>query len=119
MRTHIVEDNEGLSPATINIADGVEDAVANESREKLLNKQSQEDGADSGEVEVVDEEDGFELEGLTVPHQLPTAEDDGIVDDDEGARRLEGRHGRLERDKLELIDWIANDGRPGLVEDGP
>lgn len=83
MGTHIVEDNERLGPAAIDVADGVEDALANESREELLNEQRQEDTTDGGEVEVVDEEERLELEGLAVAHQLPAAKDDGVVNDDE------------------------------------
>lgn len=119
MNTHIVQDNQGLSPATLSITDGMEEAAANNSREKLLNEESQEDTADGGQVEVVDEEQSLELVGLTVAHELATTEDDGVVDDDEDRGGLEGRHGGLERHKLEVVGRVAHDGGPCLVEDGP
>ena len=48
-----------LGPAAIMVADGVEDAVARNGGQKLLNVQSQQDGADSSEDEVVDQEQPF------------------------------------------------------------
>lgn len=117
--THVVQHNQGLGPTAIVVADRVEDAMANDGGQELLNEESQEDAADGGEVEVVDEEQRLELEGLAVAHQLATAEDDDVVDDDEDGARLEGRQGRLKRHKLELIGRVAEDGGPCLVEDGP
>lgn len=117
--THIVQDNQGLSPATLSITDGMEDAAANNSGEKLLNEESQEDSADGSQVEVVDEEESLELVGLTVAHELATTEDDGVVDDDEDRGGLEGRHGRLKGHELEVVDRVAHDGGPCLIEDGP
>lgn len=52
----VVEDNQGLGPAAIDIADGEEDALADDGGQELLNEESQEDAADGGEVEVVDKE---------------------------------------------------------------
>lgn len=101
------------------VADGVEDAVADNGRDELLNEEGKEDTADGREVKVVDEEERLELEGLAVAHEGAAAKDDGIVDDDEDGRRLEGGHGRLKGHKLELVDGVADDGRPGLVKDGP
>lgn len=101
------------------VADGVEDTVTDNGGQKLLNVQSQEDGTDGGQDEVVDEEQALELEGLAVAHQLATTEDDAVVDDDEDGSRLEGRHGRLERDELELFGRVAHAGGPCLVENGP
>lgn len=101
------------------IADGVEDAAANNRGNKLLDEEDQEDTADGGQVEVVDEEQSLELEGLAVAHESATTKDDGIVDDDEDGGRLEGRHGRLKGNKLELGGRVTDDGRPSLVEDGP
>ena len=101
------------------VADGEEDSLADNCREQLLNEESQQKGADGGQVQVVDEEERLELEGLAVAHQLSTAEDDEVVDDDEDGRRLERGHGRLEGHELEVIGRVANDGRPELVKDGP
>jgi hypothetical protein len=115
----IVQDNEGLGPTTIGVADGMEDTAANDSRKKLLNVESQKSTANNGQVEVVDEEKALELEGLAVAHELTTAEDYEVVDDDKDGCGLEGRHGRLEGDELELGNGISYDGRPCLVEDWP
>lgn len=117
--THVVENNHRLSPATIVVADGKEDTLADNSGQKLLNEESQEEAADGGQVEVVDEEEGLELEGLAVAHQLSATKDDEVVDDDEDGRRLQSRHGSLERHELEVIGRVANDGREELVKDGP
>lgn len=54
--TYVVQDNQRLSPSTAVVADGVEDTVADNGGQELLNKQSQEDGADGGQEEVVDHE---------------------------------------------------------------
>lgn len=116
---YVVEDNQGLGPAAVGVADGVEDAAADDDGQKLLNEESQEDAADGGEVEVVDEEQRLELVGLPVAHPLTAAQDDGVVDDDEDGGLLDGRHGSLALDEAEVAGGIANDGRPGLIEDGP
>lgn len=118
-QTYVVEDNQGLGPAAIVVADGVEDAAASNGGHKLLNEEDEKDTADGSQVEVVDEEQRLELEGLAVAHVLAAAKDDGVVDDNEDGGRLEGRHGGLERHKLELVGRVAGDGSPGLVEDGP
>ena len=81
--TYVIEDNERLSPATIHVADCVEDAAANNGGEELLNEESEETGADHGQEKVVDQEEALELEGLAVAHNLAATEDDNVVDDDE------------------------------------
>lgn len=117
--TYVVEDNQRLSPAAIVVADGKEDTLTDNGRQKLLNEESQEEAANSGQVEVVDEEERLELERLAVAHQLSAAKDDEVVDDDEDGRRLQGGHGSLERHELEVIGRVANNGREELVKDGP
>ena len=92
--TYVVDDDQGLRPASVLIADGVEDALADHRGQQLLNEEGQEDAADDGQVEVVDQEERLELEGLAVAHELAATEDDGVVDDDEDTRLLERRHGR-------------------------
>lgn len=117
--TYVVENDHGLSPATVVVADGEEDTLADNSGQDLLNEESQETGADGGQVEVVDEEESLELEGLAVAHQLSTAKDDEVVDDNEDGSRLERRHGSLERHKLEVIGREASDGREELIKERP
>lgn len=101
------------------MADGVEDTAADNNGEKLLNEESQEDSADGGQVEVVDQEERAQLEGLAVAHKLATAEDDGVVDDNEDAGLLQSGHGRLAGNESEVLGRVAGDGLKGLAEDGP
>lgn len=54
--THVIQNHHGLGPATLGFADGVEDAMANHRREDLLNEEGEQDSADGGEVEVMDQE---------------------------------------------------------------
>lgn len=119
METYVVQDHEGLSPATLGIADSMEDATTDNGWKKLLNEESQESTADQSQVEVVDEEETLKLEGLTVAHPFATTEDDGIVDNDEDRCRLESGHGSLERHKLEVIGGVADNSSERLVKDGP
>lgn len=118
-RTYIVENNERLGPTALVIADSVEDTTANKCGNELLNEEDEQDEADGGEVEVVDQEQSLELERLAAAHQLSATKDDSVVDNDEDRGRLEGGHGRLKRHEFELIDGVAHNGRPCLVEDGP
>lgn len=112
MFTYVVENNKRLSPATLGVADGVEDAAADDGREQLLNEESQKSTADNGQDEVVNQEETLELEGFPVAHDLSATEDDGVVDGDEDGGRLERRHGSLERHKLEVIGRVADTGSP-------
>ena len=50
-----------------------------QSGDQLLEEQCQQNGADAGEVEVVDHEQGVQLEGWSVAHQLPSTQDYNIV----------------------------------------
>lgn len=119
LRTHVVQNDQRLSPTTIVVTDGVEDTIVVDLGNELLNEENQKDAADGGQVEVVNEEERLELERLTVAHQLATTENDHVVDDNESGGRLEGRHGRLERNELKLLGRISDDCLPGLAEDGP
>lgn len=67
----------------------------------------------------MDQEERLQLEGLAIAHQLATAEDDGVVDDDEDARLLERRHWCLAGHEAEILCWVSHDGLEGLAEDGP
>lgn len=117
--THVVKNDEGLGPTAIVVADGVEDALAHNGRQYLLNEKSQQNGGYGGENEVVDEEERLKLEPVPFAHPLATTEDDNVVADDKDARLLEGGHGSDAGLELEFASRITNDGLPGLVEDGP
>lgn len=97
----------------------MEDTVARDLGQQLLNEENEEHAADGSEVEVVDEEKALELERLAVPHQRATTKDDDVVQDDEDARLLERRHGRDASLEAEVVGRVAHDGCPRLVEDGP
>lgn len=118
-KTYVVEDDQGLSPAAVDVADRIEDTTAHNSRQKLLNEENQQDSANSGQVEVVDQKEGLQLEGFAVAHELPPAEYDSVVDDDEDAGLLKRRHGGFARNKSEVLGRVADDSLEGLAEDGP
>lgn len=117
--TNVVQDNQRLGPATIAVADGKEDTLADHGPQKLLNEESQEDAADGSEVKVVDQEERPQLEWLAVAHELAAPENNGIVDDDEDAGLLDRRHGRNAGLEAKVLGGIADDGLKGLAEDGP
>lgn len=108
-----------MSPTAIVVADGVEDALAHDGRQNLLDEKGQQDGGDGGQDEVVDEKERFKLESVSFAHPLATPENDDVVADDKNTRLLEGGHGRDAGLKLEFAGRVADDGLPGLVEDGP
>jgi len=97
----------------------MEDAATRNDGQKLLNEESQENGADGSQVEVVDQEQRLQLERLAVAHQLATAKDDGVVNDNEDARLLNRRHGRLAGHEAEDLRGVSDDGLEGLAEDWP
>ena len=101
------------------VANGVKNTTTDNGRDELLKEEHKKSARDESQVEVVDEKERLELERLTVAHQLATTKNDSIVDDNEDRSRLEGRHGRLERNELEFINRVADDSSPCLVEDGP
>ena len=117
--TNVVQNNQRLGPATFAVADGKEDTLADHGPQKLLNEESQEDAADGGEVEVVDQEERPQLEWLAVAHELATSENYGIVDNNEDAGLLDRRHGRNTGLEAKVLGRIADDGLKGLAEDGP
>lgn len=116
---HVVENNQGLGPAAVVVADGEEDALSDNGGEKLFNEEGEQDGANGRQVEVVDEEEGLQLESLTSSHQLPSSKDYNVVYNDEDRGLLEGRHGSLAGDELEIVSRVPGDELKGLVEDGP
>lgn len=101
------------------VANGVEDTVADNGGQELLNKQGQEDGADGGQEEVVDHEQGVQLEGGEVLHDLTATEDDDVVGNQHGRGLFEGGHRGHALDEVELASRVAHDQLVGLVKDGP
>lgn len=62
--TYVVQNNKRLGPASIVIADGEENALADDGGQNLLNKESQKDGRDRRENKVVDDSQLLKLESL-------------------------------------------------------
>lgn len=118
-KTHVVQNDHGLSPTTIVVTDRVEDTIVVELRNELLNKENQKDAANHGQVKVVDQEERLELERLTVAHQFATTKDDDVVNDNEDRGRLQCRHGCLKRYEMEVLGRRSNDDLPSLAEYGP
>lgn len=119
MSTYVVENNKRLGPATTVVADGMENASADDGGQQLLNEEGQEGGRDSSQVEVVNQEQGLQLEGRAIAHKLATTEDDSVVDGNEYSRLLQGGHGSLSSSEPEFACWIASNGSPDLVKDRP
>lgn len=116
---YVVQDNEGLCPAAISIADGVESSTANNGGKQLLNEKHQDDGADNREDKIVNQKESLQLEGLPVAHQLSATKNDEIVDGDKNGSVSQRRHGRLANDKLELIRGIPCHILKRLVKERP
>lgn len=118
-RTYVVQDYQRLSPTAVDFANGVEQAMPVDGRNELLSEQGQENATDQSEHQVVDDGNGLELEGWSIPHQFPSTEYDRVIYDNKDRRLLQGRHGRLAGDEFEVIGRVAHDQLEGLVEDGP
>lgn len=97
----------------------MKDAIAVDLRHELFDEEHQKDTAYGSEIEVVNQEQGFQLEGLPIAHQLPTAENDHVVDDDEYRGRFQSRHRRFERNESEIVSRIACNGLEGFAEERP
>ena len=117
--TYIVDDNEGLGPSTFVVADSEEDTVSPDCRQQLFDEKSQQSTADNGQVEIVNHEQGVELERGTALHDLPAPEDNNIVGDEHDRSILHGGHGRHTTGELELTRRISHHILKSLVEDGP
>lgn len=101
------------------MADGMEDTVADDSRQQLLDVEGQQDGADGGKEEVMDQEECLQLVRIPVAHPFSATEDDRVIADDEDPRFLQRRHRSLAGLEPEFLSRVADDSGPSLVEDGP
>lgn len=97
-----------LGPAPVMMTDGMENAFPHNSRQQLFKVESQQDGANGREHEVVQEEERLQPERRAITHEFPAAEDDGVVYDNENARFLQGRHGCSARLEPKLRGWVAH-----------
>ena len=81
------------------VADGIKYPMSPDRRQKLLDEQRQQDTTDDREREIVDHEEGLELQRLSISHELPSAKDDHVVCDYQRRRLPEGRHWRVAPDE--------------------
>lgn len=86
-RTHIVQNNQLISPSTLVRANGKEDSTSCNRGQQLLHKQRQQDSRNGSEVKVVDLEEEVQLQWLAFPHNLASTEDDDVVGDQHRACR--------------------------------
>ena len=82
-----------VGPSALHVADSKEKALVVQSWDQLFGEESQQDGADRGEVEVMDHKGSIELERRAVAHQLAAAENYNVVCEDQRSGLLHGRHG--------------------------
>lgn len=117
--TYVVQDDKRLSPSAPMITNGVEDAMARNGGQKLLDKQGQQNGTDDSQEQVVDHEQGVELECGKLLHDLTATEDHSVVGDQDSRGLLEGRQRSDTFDELELAGRVAHDLFICLVEQRP
>lgn len=108
-----------VGPSALHVADSKEKALVVQSWDQLFGEESQQDGADRGEVEVMDHKGSIELERRAVAHQLAAAENYNVVCEDQRSGLLHGRHGGDMGLEIEILRVVSFDSREGLVEDGP
>ena len=117
--TYVVQNDEGLSPTTTLVTDGVEHAVSDKSRQKLLNEEHQENTTDEGQDEVVDHEQGVQLESGQLLHDLTTTEDEHVVGNEHHGGLLQGgQRGHVLREG-ELAGRVAHDLLEAHIEQRP
>ena len=116
---YIVDDNEGLGPSTIVVADSEEDTVSPDCRQQLFDEKSQQSTTDDGQVEIVDHEQCIQLERGAALHDLSASENDNIVGDEHDRSLLDGGHGGHTSGELELARRVSHHIFKTLVEDGP
>jgi hypothetical protein len=117
--TYVVKQDQLVGPATVEVADGVENTVPDEGGEQLLNEESQKTTADDGQVEVVDLERAVQAEGCAVPHELAASQNNGVVCNERQDRLFVRRHDGVAGHELELLGRVAKHLLPRGGEDGP
>lgn len=118
-QTHIVQNDQLIGPATLMVANGVENAIAHDFGDQLLQEQHQQNSANGRQVEVVDLEQAIELQRGIVLHDLATSEYENVVGDEHDGAGLECRQGCLALDEAEVLRLVALDRLEGLLENWP
>ena len=85
------------------IADSVEEAMSPDCRQQLLNEESQQSGADDGEVKIVDHKQAVQLVRRPILHKLPSPEYYDIVRNQHPRGRRESRHWSNSLDDHEVL----------------
>lgn len=117
--TYIVQSNKTLSPSALVLANGEEDAMSPDSRQKLLNEQSQQSSTDQSQVQIMNHEQRVELQSREVLHDLPATKDDCIVGNEKHGGLLESGHGRNTFNELEIARRVTDNLLKDLVENRP
>lgn len=104
----VVQEFETLGPGTL-VADGVEETVSGKDGNEVLDEQDQESAGGDGQQEVVENEQGLELEGLLALHDLATAKDDDKVGDSPHGNLVLGREWGDALLEDEGVDALAGD----------
>jgi hypothetical protein len=119
MATYVVQDDERLSPTAALVTDSVEDTVSHEGGQELLDEQNQENATDECQDEVVDHEQGVQLERRQLLHDFTTTEDDNVVCDKHHGGLLQcGQRGHV-LGELELARRVTHDLLVSLIKEGP
>ena len=79
MLSYIVQNDQFVSPASIIMADGMEDAASSKSGKELLNEESEKATGDDGEVEIVNHEGTIKDKWFPVLHEVSSTEDNDVV----------------------------------------
>ena len=77
--THIIQNDELISPAAFVIANGEEDTPSSQSRDKLLQEENQKNEADSSQAEIVGFEQSIQIVGRPRAHEFAPAKDEKII----------------------------------------
>lgn len=91
------------------MADGIEQTVSGEDGDQVLDEEDQESARGDGQQEVVENEQGLELEGLLALHDLATAKDDDKVGDGPHGDLVLGREWGDTLLEDEGVDALAGD----------
>lgn len=119
LSTNIVQDDQVFGPASLVIANGVENTSFPQSGQKLLNEESQQTATDDGQIEVVHHERTVQHKWLPVPHYFSASKNDYVVCGQRNDRLLYRRHVCLSGLEFEVLRRIAEYGRVEFAEDRP
>ena len=112
----VVEQLETLGPGA-GFTDGVEESVAGEDGDQVLDEEEKERARGDGEEEVVEDEGVLELEGILGLHDLAASKDDDKVGESPHDDFLVSRQGGNTLGEAERVDALASDELVALAEE--